>query len=125
LVQKRRVSCDPLTLTFQGDLASTKRALPERKLAQMRWVYIMSRELVTVEFGTPLEQAWALLRERRIKALPVVDRTFHIAGIITLADFMRAAEFDGYEGFGKLRIRWERPVDAWRRPTHAQKNREI
>ena len=71
----------------------------------MRCVDIMSRELVTVEFGTPLEQAWALLlRERRIKALPVVDRTFRIAGIITLADFMRAAELDGYEGFaGKLR----------------------
>ncbi|MDB5868336.1 MAG: domain containing rane protein [Polaromonas sp.] len=64
----------------------------------------MSRELVTVEFGTPLQEAWALLRERRIKALPVVDRTFRIAGIITLADFMRAAELDVYEGFDeKLR----------------------
>jgi len=46
----------------------------------------MSRELVTIEFGTPLQEAWALLRERRIKALPVVDRTFRISGIVTATD---------------------------------------
>ncbi|MES1980794.1 MAG: CBS domain-containing protein, partial [Pseudomonadota bacterium] len=50
------------------------------------------------------QEAWALLRERRIKALPVVDKAFRIAGIITVADFMRAAELDLYEGFDeKLR----------------------
>lgn len=85
-------------------LAETRLRAYDRKLAEVRCADIMSRELVTVEFGTPLQDAWALLRERRIKALPVVDRTFRIAGIITLADFMRAAELDVYEGFDdKLR----------------------
>jgi len=31
----------------------------------------------------------------------VVDSSFRIAGIITLADFMRAAELDEYDGFRK------------------------
>ena len=85
-------------------LAQTQMRAYDRKLAEVRCADIMSRDLVTVEFGTPLQEAWALLRERRIKALPVVDRTFRIAGIVTLADFMRAAELDRYEGFGgKLR----------------------
>ena len=85
-------------------LVQTQLRAYERKLAEVRCADIMSRDLVTVEFGTPLQEAWALLRERRIKALPVVDRTFRIAGIITLADFMRAAHLDVYEGFdGKLR----------------------
>ena len=86
-------------------LAQTQLRAYERKLAEVRCADIMSsRDLVTVEFGTPLQDAWALLRERRIKALPVVDRTFRIAGIVTLADFMRAAHLDVYEGFdGKLR----------------------
>ena len=76
----------------------------ERKLNAVRCADIMSRELVTVEFGTSLQDAWALLRQKRIKALPVVDRTFRIVGIITLADFMRAAELDIYQGFDeKLR----------------------
>ncbi|MFS2036618.1 HPP family protein [Polaromonas sp. CT11-55] len=85
-------------------LAETRLRAYDRKLAEVRCEDIMSRELVTVEFGTPLEEAWALLRERRIKALPVVDRGFRIAGIITVADFMRAADLDLYEGFdAKLR----------------------
>ena len=76
----------------------------DRKLTEVTCADIMSRELVTVEFGTPLQDAWALLRERGIKALPVVDRSFRIAGILTLADFMRAAELDLHEGFDdKLR----------------------
>ena len=85
-------------------MAQTQLRAYDRKLAEVRCADIMSRELVTVEFGTPLQEAWALLRERRIKALPVVDRTFRIADIVTLADFMRAAELDMYDGFdGKLR----------------------
>jgi len=85
-------------------LAETRLRAYDRKLAEVRCEDIMSRDLVTVEFGTPLEEAWALLRERRIKALPVVDRSFRIAGIITMADFMRAADLDLYEGFdAKLR----------------------
>ncbi|MEO7887507.1 HPP family protein [Polaromonas sp.] len=85
-------------------LAETRLRAYDRKLAEVRCADVMSRDLVTVEFGTPLQEAWALLREHRIKALPVVDRSFRIAGIVTQADFMRAAELDLYEGFdAKLR----------------------
>lgn len=85
-------------------LAQAQMRAYDRKLAEIRCADIMSRELVTVEFGTPLQEAWALLRDRRIKALPVVDKSFRIAGIITLADFLRAAELDVYDGFDeKLR----------------------
>jgi CBS domain-containing membrane protein len=85
-------------------LAETQSRAYDRKLADVRCADIMSRELVTVESGTPLQEAWALLRERRIKALPVVDRNFRVAGIITLADFLRAADLDLHKGFDdKLR----------------------
>jgi CBS domain-containing membrane protein len=85
-------------------LAATQMRAYQRKLAEVRCADIMSRELVTVEFGTPLQEAWSLLRSRRIKALPVVDRTFRIAGIVTLADFLRGADLDVHDGFdGKLR----------------------
>jgi CBS domain-containing membrane protein len=65
---------------------------------------IMSRQLITVEFGSSLEEAWALLREHRIKALPVIDRARRVIGIVTLADFMRHAQLDSHAGFAqKLR----------------------
>jgi CBS domain-containing membrane protein len=89
---------------LQALLAETQLRAYDRKLAEVRCADIMSRDLVTVEVGTPLQEAWALLRGRAIKALPVVDSSFRVAGIITLADFMRAAELDVYDGFDdKLR----------------------
>ena len=85
---------------LQALLEQTKWQAYQRKLAGVRCADIMSRDLVTVAHNTPLAQAWTLLRERRIKALPVVDSNFRIVGIVTLADFVRAAELDGYTGPG-------------------------
>ncbi|WP_395055047.1 HPP family protein [Polaromonas sp.] len=83
---------------LQALLEQVKWQAYQRKLAGVRCADVMSRDLVTVTHRTPLEDAWALLRERRIKALPVVDADFRIVGIVTLADFMRAAGIKGYEG---------------------------
>ena len=46
----------------------------ERRLSDLRCKDIMTRNVVTVEYGTDLQDAWALMRRHRIKALPVVDR---------------------------------------------------
>jgi CBS domain-containing membrane protein len=73
------------------------------RLGGLRCADIMSTPVVTVEFGTPLAEAWALLQQHRIKALPVVDRVQRIVGIVTRADFMRAAEGEQREGLaGRL-----------------------
>ncbi|MFN3304644.1 MAG: HPP family protein [Roseateles sp.] len=68
------------------------------RLGGLRCADIMSSPVVTVEFGTPLAEAWALLQQHRIKALPVVDRVQRIVGIVTRADFMRAADGEQREG---------------------------
>ena len=73
------------------------------RLGGLRCTDIMSSPVITVEFGTPLAEAWALLQQHRIKALPVVDRVQRIVGIVTRADFMRAAEAEQREGLaGRL-----------------------
>ena len=85
-------------------LAETRLRAYDRKLVEVRCADIMSRKLITVTLQTPLRDAWALLRTHRIRALPVVDSEMHVVGIITLADFLRAADLDVYEGFdGKLK----------------------
>ncbi|HBI82627.1 MAG TPA: hypothetical protein DDY24_02765, partial [Alcaligenaceae bacterium] len=50
---------------------------------------IMSRDLITVNFGTSLEEAWSQLRKHKVKALPVVDNFNTLIGILTVADFLR------------------------------------
>lgn len=73
----------------------------DRNLGELRCADIMSREPVTVEYGTPLEEAWTLMRLRRIKALPVVDKARRVIGIITTADFMRLANLDRRDGIAE------------------------
>lgn len=72
-----------------------------RKMEQTRCADIMARDVVTAEFGTPLQEAWALLRAREIKALPVVDRAARVVGVVTLADFLRGAELDLHDGWAE------------------------
>jgi CBS domain-containing membrane protein len=50
---------------------------------------IMSHDVVTVQFGTGLEEAWTQLRAHKIKALPVVDNFERLVGILTVADYLR------------------------------------
>lgn len=72
----------------------------QRNFGSLRCKDIMTREPVTVRPGTPLREAWLLMRQKKIKALPVVDKSRHVVGIVTVADFMRHADLDQHEGIG-------------------------
>ncbi len=65
---------------------------------------IMSHAPHTVEFGSPLQEAWTLLHRHRIKALPVIDRSRRVIGIVTQADFLRHAQLHTHKGLA-LRLR--------------------
>ena len=84
---------------LQSLLSQTEIEAYQRRLGTLRCADIMSRNMVTVQFGTSLEEAWALLREKRIKALPVIDKVQRVVGIVTLADFMRHADLDLHHGW--------------------------
>ena len=79
-------------------LGSAQAHAHARRLDDLRCSDIMSAAPTAVEFGTSLQDAWALLHSRRIKALPVIDRSRRIVGILTRADFTRAAQVQGHEG---------------------------
>jgi CBS domain-containing membrane protein len=70
-----------------------------RKMGEITCADIMSRDLVTAEYGTELEEAWAQLRYHKIKAIPVVDRAQRVIGIITLVDFLKRANLKTYDTF--------------------------
>jgi CBS domain-containing membrane protein len=72
----------------------------ERNFGHLTCADIMSTAPLSVQFGTGLDEAWALMRQHRIKALPVVDRTRRVVGIVTVSDFMRHVDLDARDGFG-------------------------
>ncbi|MUI13150.1 CBS domain-containing protein [Massilia dura] len=59
---------------------------------------IMSRDVVTAEFATPLTEAWQAMRGRHIAALPVLNPARRVIGIVTQGDFLKHGGLDDYRG---------------------------
>lgn len=76
----------------------------QKKLQSMLCKNIMTTEVFFVAMNAPLDEAWNLLRNRRVKALPVIDSARRVLGIITLEDFIKSAAVDFHQSFGQ-RIR--------------------
>jgi len=70
--------------------AASESATYSRTLGRLRCADVMSREPISMQFGTSLNEAWELMRVRKVKALPVTDRAHRIVGIITQSDLVRA-----------------------------------
>lgn len=70
----------------------------QRTMGELRCTDVMTADPVTARPEMPLRQAWALIRQHRVKALPVVDRQHHLVGIVTVSDFMRQVDMDVHEG---------------------------
>lgn len=86
---------------LQDILQYAESAAYERNFGHLQCAEVMSPEPASVQFGTPLDEAWALMRTRGVKALPVVDRSQRVVGILTRADFLRHAGWEQREGVGE------------------------
>jgi CBS domain-containing membrane protein len=64
------ISVDDLATLFRR----TEMHAFRRRFGETRCGEIMSRDIVSVEFATELAEAWRLMHEHRVRALPVLDR---------------------------------------------------
>ncbi len=60
---------------------------------------IMVRNVLTVEYGTEVEKAWEIMLKDHLKAMPVIDRSRRVIGIITWADFFKFMDLNAYQNF--------------------------
>ena len=60
---------------------------------------IMQRGIITVEYATEVEAAWALMHEHGLKVLPVLDKTRRVIGIVTRYDFLKNLKLTPYQAF--------------------------
>ncbi len=72
----------------------------QRRFGIIACADIMSRDVVTAEFGTPLNEAWLAIRSHKIGALPVLNRARRVIGIVTQTDFL---EHGGLDDYGVIR----------------------
>ena len=52
----------------------------------------MTREVLTIEAHEPLGTAWTLMREHRVRHLPVLDRRGQLLGIVSHRDLLAASQ---------------------------------
>jgi CBS domain-containing membrane protein len=89
------VSRDDLeSLLLQAEMHAYRRRFGEITCAD-----IMSRDVITVEFGTELQDAWTLMQQHDVKALPVISSARHVIGIVTFADFAKHAGLNTFQDF--------------------------
>ncbi len=72
----------------------------QRRFGEITCAEIMSRDVIEVQYGTPLAAAWLLLRRHDIRAMPVVDPAGRVIGMVSDVDFMRSADLDAYDTLG-------------------------
>lgn len=72
-----------------------------RNFGEVRCKDIMSKDVITVEYGTSLEDAWALLRFHKIKILPVIDKSSRVIGVLSLVDYLKRADLKTYRNFAE------------------------
>lgn len=77
-----------------GIVREAERNAHKRLSSEITCGDIMSRDVVTVLPGAGLRDAYALLREHDIKALPVIDGDGQVAGIVTQTDLLSLAMAD-------------------------------
>lgn len=90
------VSRDDLEELFR----QTEMQAYRRRFGETSCGSIMSPDPVSVVFGTELSEAWRLMHQHRLHALPVVDRARRVVGVVTRADFLEHAGQAEVQGLG-------------------------
>ena len=67
---------------------------------------VMTKDLVTVPVGTPLDKAEKLFQKHKIEKILIVDQDFHLKGMITYKDILKRIQYPNAtkDGLGRLRV---------------------
>lgn len=75
------------------------RQAQERLLRQVTAGEIMTREVARVTADTPLQEVAALMAQRRVSGVPVLDDAGRVVGVISEKDFLRSMSGQGMSSF--------------------------
>jgi CBS domain-containing membrane protein len=89
-------------------MRGTQRHALRRSMGEIRVEQIMSRDLRCGTVTTTVDQALAMLKQHRLRNLPVLDEAGHLAGIISVVDLIgKSTGSSRFNLLGRLRRRRE------------------
>jgi len=62
--------------------------LRKKRIGEVLCEDIMSFPAMSVEYGTEIESAWALMAKYKVHGFPVVDKVGRVIGMVSIADFL-------------------------------------
>ena len=63
-----------------------------RKMGEVYCRDIMTRDVATAEYGDELAAVWEMMRRRKLKGVPVIDRARRVIGMVTIVDFLKRVD---------------------------------
>ena len=72
----------------------------ERRFGVITCGAIMSKDVITAEYATELGEAWRAMRYHHVHAMPVLNRTRRVIGIVAQSDFLRYSDLDDFRTLG-------------------------
>ncbi|HET6277657.1 MAG TPA: IMP dehydrogenase [Candidatus Polarisedimenticolia bacterium] len=108
LMRRYKISGVPVTAPDEKLLGIlTNRDLRFETRTDLKVSEVMTKDhLVTVPVGTTLEEAKKILHEHKIEKLLVVDRDYHLKGLITVKDIQKMIKYPNAckDSLGRLRV---------------------
>ena len=96
-------SMDTFVDITSGDLGklldNAQKQCFKRSSGKISCADIMVSDISIVEYGTEVEEAWELMQRENLKALPVIDRSRRVIGIITVNDFLKFSHSNTNESY--------------------------
>jgi CBS domain-containing membrane protein len=77
-----------------------------RVFGELDCAAVMSREVVTVSTTQWAGEAWRLLRQHKLRTLPVLDPNGQLVGMIALVDFLKRIPLDGLQQEAHALANW-------------------
>ncbi len=107
IMTKYKISGVPVTLDGRLVGILTNRDLRFESRYDLPVEAVMTKEnLITVPVGTTLDDAQKILHQHRVEKLLVVDRDFHLKGLITVKDIQKRIKYPNAakDRHGRLRV---------------------
>lgn len=85
---------------LENIILATEAHAYERRFGVITCGAIMSTDVISVEFGTELGDAWRALRFHHVQAMPVLNRARRVIGMVAQSDFLRYSDLDDFRTLG-------------------------
>ncbi|TNG02861.1 MAG: HPP family protein [Gammaproteobacteria bacterium] len=87
------VSEDDLVRLFNMSATHARR----KRMGEILCRDVMTKEVISIDYDTDVEQVWALIQKHKVRGVPVVDRQKKVIGFVSITNLLNQVKIDNKE----------------------------